>query len=274
VAPPCGLPSSTVAAAARSWRGAWGVEPTEGEMQENRPGTEPLRAARVAGARRSWAAAITGCHRLAVMVTGALLLSAATASGVALDLDAYLEAARSGVAGEIAGRIYEERRRLDLPERPLPGTTVTLLPRPEVLTRPLDDVKRGARDSHDAFRAAVPRMLRAQQEHERAVRAAGGAGLVLTVHTGADGTFTVPNVPAGAWILIAREDTVVPKTGNQSTKTDRKMYRVPPALEAYRSVRLWVREITLAGGAVEAVELTDRNVWFSGVVEVRADDGR
>ena len=208
------------------------------------------------------------------MAAGAFLLSAVTASGMALDLDAYLEAARSGVAGEIAGRIYEERRRLDLPERPLPDTTVTLLPRPEGLTRRLDDVKRGARDSHDAFRAAVQRMVRAQQEHERAVRAAGGTGLVLTAHAGPDGSFTVPGVPAGAWVLIARQDTVVPKAGNQFTKKDKEMYRVRPALEAYRSVRLWIREITIAGGEVEAVELTDRNVWFSGVVEVRADDGR
>ena len=208
------------------------------------------------------------------MGIAAVLLATVTGLAAAVELDDYVRAATSGMAGEIAGRVYEERRRPDLPDRPLQDTTITLLPRPQGLTRRLDELRRGARDSHDAFRAAVPRMLEAQHEHERDVRAAGGTGLVFTVATGTDGTFAVAGVPAGAWILIARQDTLVPKASQRSTKKDREMYRVAPALEAYRSVRLWVSEITLAGGAIEVMELTDRNVWFSGVVEVRPPAGR
>ena len=106
------------------------------------------------------------------MTMVALLLAVAAGHAAAVDLDLYLTAARSGVAGEVAGRAYEERRRLDRPEQPLPGTTVTLLPSPDALLQYLEGVKRDARDSPEAFRSAIHRMLEAQEQHERAVRAA------------------------------------------------------------------------------------------------------
>lgn len=187
----------------------------------------------------------------------------------AVELDAYLKAASSGIGGEIAGRVFEERRKPDLPDRGLQDTAVILLPQPGALMQRLENVRRGARDSDRAFRAAVPRMLQALEEHEAAVRAAGGSDLVFRASAGADGTFTVPRVPEGTWILVGRAETTVPGTGGQIPKKDQEMYRVRPPLKAYRSVRLWVREITVVGGRVEAVELTDRNVWFTGVVEVR-----
>ena len=124
------------------------------------------------------------------MTMVALLLAVAAGHAAAVDLDLYLTAARSGVAGEVAGRAYEERRRLDLSEQPLPGTTVTLLPSPDALLQYLEGVKRDARDSPEAFRSAIPRMLEAQEQHERAVRAAGGDSLVRSAVAAADGTFT------------------------------------------------------------------------------------
>ena len=211
-------------------------------------------------------------------VAGALTLVTAAVVApnavIALEIDAYLAAATSGVAGEVAGRAYEASRRPDLAERPLQGTTVTLLPQSETLTRRLEDIKRGARDSDPAFRTAVPRMLQAAQDHERAVRAAGGSSLLFNVSAGLDGMFTFPGVPAGPWILLARHETLVPAKGNQISRKDRQMYRIGPTLEAYRSVTLWVREVTVVGGRVQAVELNDRNAWFSGVVEVRAGADR
>ena len=205
------------------------------------------------------------------MTMVALLLAVAAGHAAAVDLDLYLTAARSGVAGEVAGRAYEERRRLDLPEQPLPGTTVTLLPSPDALLQYLEGVKRDARDSPDAFRSAIPRMLEAQEQHERAVRAAGGDSLVRSAVAAADGTFTLPGVPAGAWILIGRHETAMVKTGHGGTRKDRETYRLGPALAGYRTVRIWIRDLSVDGGTVVSVALTDRNVWFSGVVEVKTD---
>ena len=41
----------------------------------------------------------------------------------------------------------------------------------------------------------------------------------------------------------------------------------PDKLAGYYVVTYWLRELTVVGGGVEAVELTDRNVWFTGVAE-------
>lgn len=221
---------------------------------------------------RSRLAHVAGRGRAAVALVAAAVLS--TGPVAAFEVDAYLRAASAGEAGEVAGRVYEAPRRPDLAEGPLEGTTVTLLPRPEALTRRLDEIRRGARDSDRAFRTAVPRMLEAAQDHERAARAAGGSSLIRSVAAGREGLFTFPGVPAGGWALVARHETLVPENRSQITRKDRQMYRIGPSLHAYRSVRLWVREVTVVGGRVETIDLHDRNVWFSGVVEIRSDPGR
>ena len=40
----------------------------------------------------------------------------------------------------------------------------------------------------------------------------------------------------------------------------------------YYAVSIWLRELTLSGGGLEAVDLSDRNVWFTGIVEDRVLD--
>ena len=35
---------------------------------------------------------------------------------------------------------------------------------------------------------------------------------------------------------------------------------------------IWLRELTVAGGATVTVDLTDRNGWFRGVIEERVQD--
>jgi hypothetical protein len=43
----------------------------------------------------------------------------------------------------------------------------------------------------------------------------------------------------------------------------------------YDAVTVWVRELRVAAGRGEPIELTDRNAWFTGVVEERVlDAGR
>lgn len=225
-----------------------------------------------AGGRRARPARVAGRGCAAVLLVAFAFVPGGAVAAV--EIQAYLQAASARVAGEVGGRVWEARRRPDLADRPLAGATVTLLPRPEALIPRLEDVRSGARDSDRAFRTAVARMLAAVEDHERAVRAAGGADLVRSAVASADGVFTLPNVPAGGWVLVARHETLVPAGGSQISRKDRQMYRIGPTLEAYRSVRLWVREVAVTAGRIEAIELHDRNVWFSGVVEVRSRPDR
>lgn len=175
--------------------------------------------------------------------------------------------------GRLEGRAYEESRKPGVPHRPLQEVVVTLLPHSEALLQQLEAIRRGARESHDAFRAAMPRMLESQETHERAIRAAGGT--VVSTRVASDGSFVFDDLTAGTWILVARHEGIVPRDRAHVSKSDRKMYRLPPALESYRTVRLWLREVDVpAGVAGETVRLTDRNVWFTGVVEMRAAPSR
>jgi hypothetical protein len=39
-------------------------------------------------------------------------------------------------------------------------------------------------------------------------------------------------------------------------------------MKGFRDVSVWMREVTLEPGRRETIQLTDRNVWFSGIEEV------
>ena len=54
---------------------------------------------------------------------------------------------------------------------------------------------------------------------------------------------------------------------------ERSLYQPQPRLHGFQSVTLWLREVSVIGGATATVELTDRNGWFRGVVE-ELDAGR
>jgi len=42
----------------------------------------------------------------------------------------------------------------------------------------------------------------------------------------------------------------------------------------FSAVSVWVRELMVSAGRIEEVELTDRNVWFTGIEEERTLDAR
>ena len=66
--------------------------------------------------------------------------------------------------------------------------------------------------------------------------------------------------------------TVDLRTPKTERKERRELYTPPPRLTGYRSRLVWLREIAVGGAEPAALELTDRNVWFSGVVEERTQD--
>ncbi|MBI1736322.1 MAG: hypothetical protein HYR51_14210, partial [Candidatus Rokubacteria bacterium] len=136
----------------------------------------------------------------------------------------------------------------------------------------LDGLKAAARDSTASHRDAAPAMRRVLDELERALREAGAAALVHTAPVDAGGRVVFAAIPAGDWVLVAWRSVRVDSRGSARPR-DRRGPRAAVGA-GYRAVSVWVREITLGAGAQEAVELSDRNIWFSGADEMRTGAGR
>ena len=201
-----------------------------------------------------------------------LALAASASAAVDVDLAAYDDARRRGATGAVEGRLYAERPKPKAPDQPLAGATVVALPRSEALVRELEEFRSRGRDSVETYRDAATRMRQARETYERQLWEAGAAELVRTAIVDAEGRFSLGDLPAGRWVLIVihgeKKDVHSPKMNPR----DRQRYRLPPRLVGYRTEAVWLREIEVAPGAQTTVELTDRNVWFTGVVEERILD--
>jgi hypothetical protein len=202
----------------------------------------------------------------------ALLLLASSAEALDVSVQAYREARRTGALGVVAGRVYAEQRTLRVPPRPMTGTTVTLLPRSEALLARLERLKEQSRESSTAYTAATPAMRKAKETYERELLQAGAPDLTPIVLVDRDGGFRIDDVPAGAWVLLAWYSTPVDVSTPKAKSRARELYQPQPRLHGFQSVTVWLREVTVTGGATATVELTDRNGWFLGVVEERGLD--
>src|SRR5262245_46811243 len=131
-----------------------------------------------------------------------ILLIAGVAQALDVDLEPYREARRTGALGSVAGRVIAEPTRPDLPGRPFVGATVTLLPRSPILMETLENLKRGARDSVQAFRNAAPAIRKAREAYERELLVAGAPDLTPLLQVDADGTFRFDDLPGGAWLIF------------------------------------------------------------------------
>lgn len=214
---------------------------------------------------------------LALMRLVALLMLLLTAPAEALDVsvEPYREARRVGALGVVAGRVAAEPRTLRVPARPFTGATVTLLPHSKALVARLEQLKEGARESSRAFTAAAPAMRKAREVYERELLEAGAPDLTPMVLVDQDGRFKVDEVPAGTWMLIAWHSSPVDVSTPKAKARQRDLYQRGSRVEGYQAVTVWLRELTVTGGATATVELTDRNGWFRGVVEERVlDTGR
>lgn len=206
-----------------------------------------------------------------------LFLALAAAAG-AQDLDApidrYREAAGFHELGTVRGRALRERRKPSAPDLPLPGTAVALLPRSEAWLFRLQAIKRAARDSVDAYREAANLVRVSRDAYEKRLLEAGAGDLPQATTLDTEGRFTLEGIAAGPWILFAFHSTYVntgPRTppGPARPSARPNPFLVPDKLAGYYVVTYWLRELTVAAGAVEAIELTDRNAWFTGVSENR-----
>ena len=204
-----------------------------------------------------------------------VLLLAASAEALDVSVEPYREARRAGALGVVAGRVAAEPRTLRVPAQPLTGATVTLLPQSKALVARLEQLKEGARDSSTAFTAAAPAMRKAREVYERELLEAGAPDLTPMVLVDQDGYFRFDEVPSGAWMLIGWHSAPVDVSTPKAKARQRDLYQRQSRLQGFQAVTVWLRELTVTGGATATVELTDRNGWFRGVVEERVlDTGR
>lgn len=206
----------------------------------------------------------------------ALILAAGPAlAAIDVDLSGYTKADRAGAAVAVTGRAFAERPKPDAPDTPLVGANVVAVPRSEALLRRLEQLRDGARDSAAAYRDAAVLMQRAREAYERELWDAGAPELVRNAIVDGSGRFDLGRLPEGRWLIVAVWDrtahsrTIKPE---RKERRERELYLPGARLSGYRSRLVWLRDIAVGGGEPTALELTDRNVWFSGVVEERTQD--
>ena len=208
-----------------------------------------------------------------VILIAALLTTAVSAAGALdVDLKAYDEARRRGEMVSVEGRVYNERRKPNADDEPVPRATVVLLPRSEALVRRLDDLRAQARDSAAAYREAATKMRQAREAYERQVWEAGSPELVVSTVVDSGGRFALADIPAGRWLVWVTHSEFVSAQSPSVPARERGKFRLSPRLVGYYAERAWLRELEMTPGTVATVDLNDRNVWFAGVVEDRVLD--
>jgi len=193
-------------------------------------------------------------------------------------LDEYRRAEGRGDVVAVRGRAFEERRRPSAADLPLDGTAVSILPHSETWLLRLEGIKRGARDSMTAYREAATAVRRSREAYEKTLLEAGAGDLSQSVTVDKEGAFAFDNVPAGRWIVFASRSTYISKTPQQRTPAPGAPGRGPlpqnpflpfERLAGYHVLTYWVRALNVSPGTGDPVELTDRNIWFTGVIESR-----
>ncbi len=210
-----------------------------------------------------------------VLAAGVLLAGVAAAQGLDVDLAAYRKAEATGALGGVSGRAYTERRTPADAEQPLRGTVVVLVPRSAEFVGRLEEIRTHARDSQRALVSAATAMRQAREAYEARLWEAGVADFVRATVVDARGAFAMADLPAGRWLLIATRSAFVSKQSPTTVPRERQTFIPRLRLVGYYAVSIWLRELTVAAGGSETVELMDRNVWFTGIVEDRVlDAGR
>lgn len=209
-----------------------------------------------------------------LVVIALAFAATAFAQGVDVPVDRYRQAASLGELGAIRGRAFEERRKPSAPDYPLVGTVVVLVPRSEEWILRLGAIKRGVRESIDGYLAAGSAVRRSWESYEKRLWEVGAGDLPQTIAVDSEGVFSFDGVPAGPWVLLASRSLYVNKTPPFRPGVP----RLPPPpspflpfdrLSGYHVVTYWMREVAVGAGANEAIELTDRNIWLTGISENR-----
>jgi hypothetical protein len=205
--------------------------------------------------------------RLVLAVVLTVLTTAVALGAPAPPVHSYRTAARCGEIGLVSVRAYTERLKPDAADLPIKEVVVTLIPYSEALIADLERVKAHARDSLASHRAVAREVRRLEEAYEQSVWEAGAADLVQSSLVGPEGRASFSEVPAGHWILWARHEVATPLPLHKAKKGEKQMFNLGPAMVGYRTARYWMLPLTVSGGEEATMELTDRNVWLTGVIE-------
>lgn len=204
----------------------------------------------------------------AALLVGLLLPGSMAGSAATLDTDVARYRDATGLRVTVRGRAFEERRRSGGAEEPLTGTAVTLVPRSEAFLRRLAELKATSRASVDAYTRTASAIRHAREAYERALWKAGAADLAHARVVTGDGTFAFDGVAPGAWVLMGwRSVSGNEHVAGRQVRKESRRFAPTSRVATHQTVTVWLRELSVGPEGSE-VELTDRNVWFSGLVEV------
>jgi hypothetical protein len=206
------------------------------------------------------------------LLLGAFLAADAPADPLDVRPEPYRQAVMAGAVGAISGRAVAEARRPDGAEEPITPSSLTLLPRSELLLGRLAEIRRGARRDPNLYRASAKAVVTARRWLERALAESGSGDLVRYVEVAPDGTFELDSLPAGDWILLAQHAVFVRKDSPVAKKREREIFQRQPRMSGYYAVTIWLRELKVSAGRVERVLLTDRDPWMTAIEEERILD--
>jgi len=147
-----------------------------------------------------------------------------------------------------------------------------LLPRSAALVGRLEEIKTHARDSERAFGSAATALRQAREAYEQRLWELGVPDFVRTTVVDGGGAFSMAGLPAGSWLLIATRSVFEARSSPKTRSRGREVFVPRQRLVGYYAVSIWLRELTVAGGGLETLDLSDRNVWFTGIVEDRVLD--
>jgi hypothetical protein len=169
-------------------------------------------------------------------------------------------------AGAVRGTARGSGRNPAGPPTPLAGLTVVLLPRSAVLLDGLERLRRQSRDSMAAYRAAIPEMRRLVQALLDDLAQTGQTASVRSATIDGEGRFALEEVPTGDWMLIAFRALHVNRASHDRAK-ESGTYLPGTRLVGYDRVSVWLHTVAVESGRTQELELTDRNIWFEGVLE-------
>ena len=218
---------------------------------------------------------------LLVMALVALASAASVAEGPATLAELRQRATRD-LTGTIEGRAYLERARPSAADEPLAGLGVVVMPRsPELIAR-LEGVKRQSRESMRGFREAAPAVRAIVDDAEREMWRAGYPDVIARTATDHDGRFRAV-VPAGPWLLVVTRSVflAVDRTPAGApaptasaldplpryTMSQYQHFLPSTRMTGFDAVSVWLREVDVDARERIVLDLHDRGVWLSGVVE-------
>ena len=142
-------------------------------------------------------------------------------------------------------------------------------------------MKRQARESVDGFRDAAPATRTAINDYELELWRMGYPDAAIRAVTDGTGAFRAV-VPPGAWVMFAQRSVFVALHSNRAevnpsagaldplarySTSQYQHFQKVAKLAGFDAVSVWLRELDVDAGQTVALDLHDRGVWLSGVVE-------